>query len=178
MFKLLFPYNLVDSVFSIDYEKLYEKGYQAIIFDIDNTLVHHGEDSTTEVDELFQEIHKIGFKTLLLTDNDEERTTRFIRKIDTLYVCDAQKPKPFGYLKALDMLDVKKERAIVIGDQILRDIYGANRCGIANILVKYMRYEYETKIGKRRQLEKIILKFYGWSKAYQNRIGNIYKEDS
>jgi hypothetical protein len=34
----------------------------------------------------------------------------------------------------------------------------------------------EIKIGKRRQLEKIILGFYKRSKKYQNRIGNIVKE--
>jgi len=81
MFKYLFPHEYTDSVFSIDYEKLYQKGYQAIIFDIDNTLVHHGEDSTNDVDELFRFLHNIGFKTLVLTDNSEERTQKFLSNI-------------------------------------------------------------------------------------------------
>lgn len=178
MFKAFYPYEYVESVFSIDYEKLYEKGYRGIIFDIDNTLVHHGEDSTKEVDELFQMIHWIGFKTLLLTDNTEERTKKFLSNIDSLYVCDANKPNVAGYLKALEMLEIEKEEALVIGDQILRDIYGANKSGIDNILVKYMRYDDETKIGKRRQLEKMILKLYRLSKKYQNRLGDIHKTEA
>ena len=43
VFKKLYPYEYVDSVFDIDYQKLYEKGYRGIIFDIDNTLVPQGQ---------------------------------------------------------------------------------------------------------------------------------------
>ena len=71
MIGLLFPFEYVDSVFSIDYEKLFQKGYRGIIFDIDMTLVPHGADSTKEIDELFKTIHKAGLKTLLLTNNSE-----------------------------------------------------------------------------------------------------------
>ncbi len=67
MFSLLFPYEYVDSVFSIDYKKLLQKGYKGIIFDIDMTLVPHGADSTAEIDALFKSIHAAGLKTLLLT---------------------------------------------------------------------------------------------------------------
>lgn len=177
MFKMFYPYEYVESVFSIDYNKLYGKGYKAIIFDIDNTLVHHGEDSTKEVDELFQMIHNIGFKTLLLSDNGEERIKRFIKNIDSPYIHNANKPKKANFLKSIEILDIKKEEAVYIGDQIFKDIYGANKSGIDNILVKYMRYSDETKIGIRRNLEKIILKFYEINKSCQNRIGDIQKEE-
>ncbi|MEI3400970.1 MAG: hypothetical protein V8R51_00780 [Clostridia bacterium] len=71
MFKVFYPYEYVDSVFSINYDELYNKGYRGIIFDIDNTLVHHGDDATKEIEELFKEIHNIGFKTLLLSNNNK-----------------------------------------------------------------------------------------------------------
>ena len=78
MLKIFYPYEYVESVFSIDYKKLYEKGYRGLIFDIDNTLVHHGEDSTREIDELFKEVQKIGFKTLVLSNNSEKRVQKFL----------------------------------------------------------------------------------------------------
>ena len=174
--KKYFPYEYAESVFAIDYGKLVNKGYKAIIFDIDNTLVHHGDNSTPQVDELFRDIHKTGLKTLLLTNNDEERVLRFIENIDTPYVCDADKPKPDGYLKALDILEVTKEEAVVIGDQIFTDIYGANSCGIPNILVKFITLEGETKIGKRRYVEKAILAIRSLSKTYRSRIGDIERD--
>lgn len=177
MLSLLFPYEYVDSVFSIDYKKLLQKGYKGIIFDIDMTLVPHGADSTEEIDELFKAIHAAGLKTLLLTNNSEERVKRFIKNIDTLYLCDAQKPNPDCYLKAVEMMEIRKNETLFIGDQIFIDIYGANKCGIANILVKYVTAEIETKIGIRRNLEKIILKIYRITKIYQHRLGDIQKTE-
>ena len=56
MFKRFYPYAYVDSVFAINYQKLYNMGYRGLIFDIDNTLVHHGDDSTPEIDDLFFKI--------------------------------------------------------------------------------------------------------------------------
>lgn len=176
MLKLFYPYEYVESVFSIDYNKLYKMGYRGLIFDIDNTLVHHGDDSTPEIDNLFQTIQKIGFKTLLLSNNNEERIKRFIKNIDSLYIYDAEKPNTTNYLKAIEMMNLSKEQVLFIGDQVFTDILGANKSGIANILVKYIRLKEETKIGKRRKLENIILKFYKRSKKFQHRLGEIYKK--
>ncbi|MDL2236978.1 YqeG family HAD IIIA-type phosphatase [Christensenellaceae bacterium OttesenSCG-928-K19] len=176
MLKMLYPCEYVESVFAIDYHKLYGKGYKGVIFDIDNTLVHHGEDSTSETDKLFQMIHGVGLKTLLLSNNNEERIKRFLKNIDSLYICDAQKPGVTNYLKAIEMMKLKKEEVVVIGDQIFTDIWGANRSGIASVLIEYMRYDDETRIGIRRTIEKMILKFYGFSKSCQNRIGDILLE--
>lgn len=173
MFKVFYPFEYVESVFTIDYEKLYKKGYRGIIFDIDNTLVPHGDDSTKETDELLTKIQGIGLRTLLLSNNDEERVTRFLKNINPLYVCDADKPKPDGFYKALEMLNIEKDKVVYIGDQIFTDIYGANKCGIDNILVKYIGYYDGGKIGIKRNLEKIVLKFYAINKACKNRLGDI-----
>lgn len=176
MFKVFYPYEYVESVFSIDYHKLYNKGYKGIIFDIDNTLVPHGNDSTKEIDDLFRIIHNIGFKTLLLSNNGEERIKRFNQNIKSFYISNSEKPKVDNYLKAIEMMNIKKEETVFIGDQVFTDILGANRSGIDNILVKYIGYYKKEKKGIRRNVEKIILKFYRFNKSYQNRIGNIQKE--
>lgn len=177
MFKILYPYEYIDSVFSINYEKLYKDGFKGIIFDIDNTLVHHGDDSTKEVDQLFKVIQNIGFKTILLSNNNEERVKRFIKNIDTLYICDAEKPNTINYLKAIKMINIRKEETLFIGDQIFTDIYGANKSGIANILVKFIQINPKEKIGKKRKIEKIILYFYKRNKHFQNRLGNTAKKE-
>ncbi len=176
MLQTFYPYEYVDSVFSIDYHKLWTLGFRAVIFDIDNTLVHHGEDSTDAVDTLFRHIHGIGLKTLLLSNNSEARIQRFCRNIDTPFIHEANKPHPAGYLKALQLLELDKAQVLVVGDQVFTDIRGANQCGIPNVLVRYLRYPEEKKIGIKRNLEKIILKCYKCSR-FQNRIGNICTEE-
>ena len=85
----------------IDYQKLYQKGFRGIIFDIDNTLVHHGDDSTPEIDDLFRKIQGLGLKTLLLSNNDRGRVERFIKNIDT----------PLGKVQ-IKLCDLKDEKRI------------------------------------------------------------------
>ena len=177
MFEIFYPYEYVESVFSIDYKKLIKLGYKGLIFDIDNTLVHHGEDSTREVDELFKEIQNMGLKTVILSNNSEKRVKKFLENIDSLYIFDAQKPKKINYLKSIDMLKLNKNEVVVIGDQIFTDIFGANRSGISSILVEYLRKSENEKIGKKRRVEKFILNFYKKNKKYQNRMGNIQKKE-
>lgn len=177
MLKLFFPYEYAESVFAIDYAKLQQKGYRGVIFDIDNTLVHHGEDSTPEVDSLMAHIQSLGLKTFLLSNNNDERIRRFCRNIDTPYICLADKPLPGNYCKAVDQMGISRKEAVFVGDQIFTDILGANRSGIPSILVKYLCYPQETKIGIRRNLEKIILFCYRFSGRYRNRIGDIYLQE-
>ncbi|MCI9063174.1 MAG: YqeG family HAD IIIA-type phosphatase [Clostridia bacterium] len=173
MLKNYYPYEYVESVFKIDYKKLYEKGYRGIIFDIDNTLVPHGKPSTPEVDELFKNIQEIGFKTFILSDNGKKRINEFLKNIDCPYIDNAGKPKINNYIKAVESMKLDKKEVIYIGDQTFTDILGANRAGIDNILVKFIGYYDSQKIGIKRNIEKIILKFYNRSKKYKNRLGGI-----
>ena len=168
----LFPYEYAKSVFDIDYDKLYEQGIRALIYDIDNTLVHHGEDASPQTEAFFQQLQESGFSTLLLTDNDEERTRRFLKNIHSFYICNAGKPAPTAYQKALNMLGTLPEETVVIGDQMFKDILGANNSGIPSILVKYIKADGERWIGWKRYLEYFLLFLWRHS-HYANRLGDI-----
>ena len=50
MFRKFFPDVYMESTYKIDFQKLYEKGYRGVIFDIDNTLVPHGEPADKRAD--------------------------------------------------------------------------------------------------------------------------------
>lgn len=167
----LYPYEYAEDVFSIDYAYLYQRGFRALVFDIDNTLVPHGADSTPEVDRLFRRLHSLGFKTLLLSDNSAARIERFNANIQTLYICDAGKPDPKGFERALSLLNTERSKTIVVGDQLFTDIRGANLSGLPSILVKYIGFYRKEKKGIRRNVEKIVLRLYGLSRKYQHRLG-------
>lgn len=174
MLKKFYPAGYADSVFAIDFQKLYDKGYRAILFDVDNTLVHHGDDCNDAVVQLFQLLRSIGFKTILISDNGEARLQRFAKNIHCPYIANAGKPDPKSYLDALELLAVPKEQAICIGDQIFTDILGANNSGIDSILVHFIQVRENEWIGIRRYAEKIILLFYRHS-ADRNRLGDIIR---
>ena len=160
MLRELFPTDTADSVFTIDYQKLYDLGYRGLLFDIDNTLVHHNDNSTPEVDALFERIHAIGFRTLMLSNNSEERILRFLRNIDSEYIEEAGKPDPACYHEACVKIGIPEEQVIVIGDQLFTDVRGANRAGIDSILVHFITVPGETWLGWHRYAEFMILALF------------------
>lgn len=175
MLKQLFPCEYAESVFAIDYDKLYAHGIRGVIFDIDNTLVHHGDPSTPAVDKLFDKIHAAGLKTLLLSDNTRERVEMFNKNINTLCIDSAGKPDPACLKKALGMLGLKRGQVVYVGDQMFTDILCANRAKIKSVLVKFIMLPDETRIGVRRYAEYALLALWRRTK-YAHTIGDIYKE--
>ena len=165
-----FPYEYVDDVYSIPYYALYKKGIRGLIFDIDNTLVPHGEDCTDDVISLFAKLHKIGFSTLLLSNNSAERLEKFNLNIGAYYIADANKPNVEGFQRALAMLKMDRSEVVVIGDQVFTDICGANDSAIASILVKYIGHKKWGWKGWRRYLEYLILTVYRNNKRYRYRL--------
>ena len=61
MFQTFFPDEYLDSAYVIDYDKLYSQGYRGLIFDIDNTLVPHGEPADQRAIALFARLKKIAY---------------------------------------------------------------------------------------------------------------------
>lgn len=170
MLKKYFPDWHVKNIYQIDFEKLKSIGIKAVIFDIDNTLVHHGDDSNEKVDQFFHQLKQSGLKLFFLSDNSKERIERFNKNINIPYIEEAGKPDPSSYLKALSLLEASAAETVVIGDQIFKDILGANNSGIKSILVDFIRLDSEKKIGLRRYLEKIILFIFHKSKKYKRGI--------
>ena len=176
MLKDIFPYEYAESVYGIDYKKLYDMGYRGLIFDIDNTLTHHGDDATPEAEKLLGELTEMGFKVVLLSDNDKERCDRFVKNCGVPYVCDADKPHSAGFKRAIQTLRMSKKKTVCIGDQLFYDILGANRLGIATIMVHFITAPGETRIGKRRYAEFALLRLWKHTRLC-GRLGDIFKED-
>lgn len=148
-----------------------------MIFDIDQTLVNHGDPATPKVEKLFQDILELGFKVIFLSNNSQERIAEFTQNMNIPFVHLADKPNPSGFEKAIAQLDLERQQIIMIGDQVFTDILGANRVGLTSILVRFIRREHEVKIGKKRRLEQLILLTYRVRKSYYNRLGEISKGD-
>lgn len=177
MLKNLRPFAHIKDVYCIDYERLYKAGIKGFIFDVDNTLVHHGDESNEKVETLFRDLHHIGLKTMLLSDNSKERIESFTKNIDCPYIYEAGKPQPHAYYQALETLGLKPSEVFYVGDQIFLDILGANRAGIRGILVDFIRIPEVTKLGKKRYLEKALLLLFSLSKRERLNKALIIKEN-
>lgn len=156
----LFPDEHVSSTYQINFEKLYEEGYRGLIFDIDNTLVPHGAPADERAIKFFEELKKIGFSCVLLSNNKEPRVKLFNEKIGVEYIFKAAKPKPGNYRRAMEIMGTDCTNTLFIGDQIFTDVMGANIAGIRTFLVEPINPKEEIQIVLKRYLEKIVLFFY------------------
>lgn len=135
LLKNLYPRKLTGSVYSLDWERLAGR-YGGVIFDIDNTLVPHGASADERAVKLFERIHGLGMKTMLVSNNGEARVKPFAEKVRTEYVYKAGKPKKSGYEEAMRRMGTTAQDTLFIGDQIFTDIWGANRTGMDTILTE------------------------------------------
>lgn len=160
MLQQFYPDHEADSAYDIDYMTLFEQGYRGIIFDIDNTLVPHGAPATPQAVAFFSKLQKMGFRTLLLSNNKEPRVKSFADKVGSSYIFKAGKPGREGYLKAMEQMDTTKDSTLFVGDQLFTDVWGARKCGIVTYLTKPIHPKEEIQIVLKRYLEKIVLFFY------------------
>lgn len=160
MLQRFYPDNEVENAYDIDYEALYNKGYRGVIFDIDNTLVPHGAPADDRAIALFERLRKIGYRTVLLSNNKEPRVKHFADNVGSLYVFKAGKPGGKGYAKAMADMGTDPANTLFVGDQLFTDVWGAKRMKIVTYLVKPIHPKEEIQIVLKRRLEWIVLFFY------------------
>ena len=161
MFKRLYPTKWIKSIYTdIDFNKLYKSGYRGLISDIDNTLVEHDADASEEAINFCNRLQDMGFEICFMSNNDEERVTRFNKDINAYIIYNAKKPLVTNYNKAMKLMGTNKRNTIFVGDQIFTDILGANNAGIKSVLVDPISPREEIQIVIKRFFEKIVLYFY------------------
>lgn len=155
-----YPKKYVRSIYSINLKKYYKRGYRGFLFDIDNTLVPHGEKANDKAIHFFRKLDKIGFKYCLLSNNNEERVKPFANAVGAPYIFDAHKPSTKNYIEAMNIMGTDINETIFVGDQLFTDVFGANRANMYTILVRQINPKEEIQIVLKRYLEKIVLFFY------------------
>lgn len=137
MFSNYKPTWMVEAVYKITPAQLKKLGIKAVLTDLDNTLIAwNNPDGTEELFTWILEMRNAGIPVVVVSNNNSERVARAVKKFELLYVARALKPLPVGINKAKKMLDLADEEIIMIGDQIMTDIRGANNAGIRSVLVK------------------------------------------
>lgn len=163
MIKKFIPNSYYKSIFDIPYAKLYEDGYRLILTDLDNTLISYRETLPNDrIKKLKEEIEALGFEFILVSNSKKARVDNFAKDFNIPYVKFATKPLKRGIKKAIKKVAKNrydKNQIIIMGDQLITDILGGNRCGITTFLIEPIERESEAKVTKRnRKIERFFLK--------------------
>ena len=162
------------SVYSINYEMLKSAGIKIILFDLDNTIIPlHAKSATKKIKDLFDDIKSMGIKPVIISNARKKRVAPFKDEL----VVDASflslKPLKWKYKKILKIYNVKPSEIAAVGDQLITDIWGANRMQITSILVNPMSSEDLTATKINRFFEKIIIRHYTKKKVFKK--GEYYE---
>lgn len=134
--KLLEPWCRVEHVSAIDLEALRRQGVEALLLDMDNTVVPwHTFDIEKRTQDWICAAKALGYRICIISNNHRWRIERLSGMLGIKGVWNACKPFLGGYLRALRVLGASRAHSVLIGDQLFTDILGANALGIRTILV-------------------------------------------
>ena len=153
------PDKYYKSIFAIDYKKLKKNGIKCLLIDLDNTIAPPSiKKPTKKVIDLFEELKDMGFKLIIFANCQRSRVEVFKSALGVDASALTFKPKKEKYLKVMDVYRYKPEEICAIGDQLVTDIYGANRLDITTILVNPVSSKDSLYGSVNRKLEKAIIK--------------------
>lgn len=161
--RLLTPNLFLPSIYDLPTPWLKEHLVQAIVSDLDNTLVPWRDYRVA--DQLagwFQSLHSEGFRTVILSNARPSPTIqRLSEQLDTEVVLGARKPVQRFFRKALEKVGATPSQACVVGDQVFTDVLGGNLVGCYTVLVK--RIGDREFVGTRlmRVFERMVLGYLG-----------------
>ena len=145
------------SIYYINYDKLYKKGVRCIIFDLDNTITpSYIKEPTKRLKKLFEELKDKGFKLIIMSNSPKYRIEPFKTYLGVDACAFSLKPRKDKYIKIMERFKYKSSEIAAIGDQLITDIWGANRLDITSILVNPLTEKDYSMTLINRLLERII----------------------
>ena len=157
----LYPDLYLNSVIDINATLLKKNKLEALILDVDNTLIDYYKNLIDGAEDWCENLKSEGIKCIILSNsNKKEKVETVAKKLGIKYVMFAKKPLKSGFKKALEKLEMKPEQVAVVGDQIFTDVVGAKRMKMFSILVKQVGEKdiFITKV--KRPIENAIIKKY------------------
>lgn len=134
---LFYPDFYCGNVRDITIEFLKENNIKGIILDVDNTLVDYYRKFEDGTIEWVQKLKEAGIKFCIVSNTNKVDKVVYVAKtLGMPYFYFSKKPLKTGFRKAQRTMNLDATNIAAVGDQIMTDVIGANRCGMFSILVK------------------------------------------
>lgn len=124
-------------VTNLDLEALRAEGVSALLLDVDNTVSpHHSTAIIPDIVEWIASLDAEGFKACLVSNNWHDDIHERAASLGLPVIAKSAKPLPFGILRAVRALGVRRAECVMIGDQIFTDVLGGKLAGVRTVLVQ------------------------------------------
>jgi len=159
------PTWVVESIKDVDPKALKARGINAIITDLDNTLVPWRKyDVAPAVIEWLAKLEVEGIKICIASNT--LHMSRLQQLADTMgipFVDRVRKPWVGGFVRSMDLMASDPASTAVFGDQIFTDVWAGNRLGLKTILLRPPLSKEEfihTQIV--RTVENVVIRWLRW----------------
>ena len=149
-----------NNIYDINYKKLKDDGIKSLIFDLDNTLglISDGE-CPERTKELINELKK-DFFIVICSNNSKSRLKPYMEDLGVDGVAWSMKPFINGLVRIKRKYKLKKKEMVLIGDQLVTDIFAGNKFRIKTILVDPLGIKDMKITFFNRKLEDLIVRIY------------------
>jgi putative phosphatase len=134
---MLGPDRFAPRLFDVTLRELEEAGLRGLIVDLDNTLLGFRESELAQEHLAWVKAAlDYGFKMVMVSNNFTGRVTGIAATLGIPCIPNALKPLPFGIMRALRILGLRRRQVAVVGDQLFTDVLGGKLCGLYTILTE------------------------------------------
>ena len=137
--------------------------------DLDNTLAPYDEMTPSpKVKQWVTALKDAGLTFLIISNNDEQRVQPFAAALGVDYLAKTGKPFKDKLLIFLQQKGYPKDKVMIVGDQLLTDVWLANRLGMHSLFTeKLVPYDHwPTK--PNRLIESLLKKRYHRLKQFNH----------
>ena len=130
------PTFLGKNIFEIPVSFYQKKGYEVLLFDLDNTLDSYRKKlPSSRASSYITSLKEAGLTVIIVSNNQKRRVKRYAEKIPCPYLFRAGKPSPKKILACLKKIGADPKKVLLCGDQLLTDVKAGNRGKIDTILL-------------------------------------------
>lgn len=157
------PTWMIDVIYNVTPTQLKAQKIKAVLTDLDNTLIAwNNPEGTEELRKWLIELEEANIPLIVVSNNSKERISKAVAPLGAKYVSRALKPFTKGINEAIKELNLTPKDVVMVGDQLMTDIWAANNAGVRSILVKPLieTDQWNTKINRfiEKPVKKAMLK--------------------
>ena len=132
-----YPDKYFSRISKINIKKdLINKGFTNVLIDVDNTILPRDTSIVPrDVKNWLRKLQKKDIKICLISNDWHKNVVECASELNLPIVKRALKPIPPAFIRALSKIHAKRKHTVVIGDQLLTDVFGAHTIGLHAYLV-------------------------------------------
>lgn len=135
--KWYYPTWTASSFSDLDPISLKAHGINGVISDLDNTLVAWDlKDSDVKAKQWINALKDANIPIIIVSNNNQRRVAKAVDQLGVPFVASSLKPLPFGINRALKKIQLPRRQVILVGDQVLTDLFAGITAQVKTVLVK------------------------------------------